>query len=307
MHGTEDLTCFAATTKKRKAVCKDEVKVRAIKRGKYEYCNAHDDEYKPSYYMQRQKDINPRMRAILVDWLVEVHNSLNLQPAALWLCVNIIDRYLEANQVPRSKLQLVGITALRVASKLDSLNFPLEPEFCVHITAHAFERHEVLDMEKKILKEMEFHYPSTGYHLMMRYLDIINAPEKTRLLTLYYTDRNLQEYDSLSVSPSKFVSAAIFAAIFQQELEKRFTSGRPVNVWPQALAEETGLTEADLMPVACIITKHVADEPITASKRLLNATKKKYAMDKYRQVSKLNVPSLDGNDIYLASALEARK
>ncbi len=54
-----------------------------------------------------QADINEKMRAILVDWLVEVHLKFKLMPETLYLTVNLIDRYLEAKPVTRRNLQLV--------------------------------------------------------------------------------------------------------------------------------------------------------------------------------------------------------
>ena len=45
-------------------------------------------------YMSGQTDINDKMRAILVDWLVEVHLKFKLMPETLFLTVNLIDRYL---------------------------------------------------------------------------------------------------------------------------------------------------------------------------------------------------------------------
>ncbi len=42
-----------------------------------------------------QNDINEKMRAILIDWLIEVHLKFKLLPETLFLTVNLIDRYLE--------------------------------------------------------------------------------------------------------------------------------------------------------------------------------------------------------------------
>lgn len=56
------------------------------------------------YYMCRQTDINEKMRAILVDWIIEVHLKFKLLPETLFLTVNLIDRYLEKSVVPRTKL-----------------------------------------------------------------------------------------------------------------------------------------------------------------------------------------------------------
>jgi hypothetical protein len=69
-----------------------------------------------SMYMEKLPHINERMRSILVDWLVEVHLQFKLVPQTLYLTVNLIDRYLERKEVPRSKLQLVGVTSLFNAS-----------------------------------------------------------------------------------------------------------------------------------------------------------------------------------------------
>ena len=54
--------------------------------------------------MSKQPDINEKMRAILIDWLIEVHLKFKLVPERLFLTVNLIDRYLEKEQVHRTKL-----------------------------------------------------------------------------------------------------------------------------------------------------------------------------------------------------------
>jgi G2/mitotic-specific cyclin-B, other len=67
--------------------------------------------------MEAQPDVNEKMRAILIDWLVEVHLKFKLVPETLYLTVSLIDKYLEKVVVNREKLQLVGVTAMLIASK----------------------------------------------------------------------------------------------------------------------------------------------------------------------------------------------
>jgi len=55
-------------------------------------------------YIEQQPDISERMRAILVDWLIEVHLKFKLKSETLFLTVNLIDRFLERVRVERSKL-----------------------------------------------------------------------------------------------------------------------------------------------------------------------------------------------------------
>lgn len=43
----------------------------------------------------RQDDINEKMRAILIDWLVDVHMKFKLVPNTLYITINLIDRHLQ--------------------------------------------------------------------------------------------------------------------------------------------------------------------------------------------------------------------
>ena len=44
--------------------------------------------------IQHQPDINSKMRAILVDWLVDVHLKFKLRDETLYETITLIDRYL---------------------------------------------------------------------------------------------------------------------------------------------------------------------------------------------------------------------
>ena len=86
----------------------------------------------PEYgYMKKQRDINEKMRAILVDWLIEVHYKFKLNAETLFITISIIDRYLSVEQVKRQYLQLVGVTAMLIASKYEDI-YPPNPRFHLH-------------------------------------------------------------------------------------------------------------------------------------------------------------------------------
>ena len=93
-------------------------------------------------FMEAQPHINERMRSILVDWLVEVHLKFKLVPETLYLTINLIDRYLERQEVSRPKLQLVGVTSLLIASKYEEI-YPPELRDLVYICDRAYTRSEV--------------------------------------------------------------------------------------------------------------------------------------------------------------------
>merc|ERR1711939_1145221 len=90
------------------------------------------------------------MRAILVDWLVEVHSKYRLQDEALWLTVQIVDRYLQTTQVMRNRLQLIGVAAMLIAAKFEEIHPPEVRDFA-YITDNTYSKLEILDMEAVIL------------------------------------------------------------------------------------------------------------------------------------------------------------
>jgi cyclin B len=95
------------------------------------------------FYMNTQTDINEKMRAILVDWIIEVHLKFKLLPETLFLTVSLIDRFLEKSVIMRTKLQLVGVTAMLIASKYEEIYAPEVRDF-VYITDNAYSRVEIL-------------------------------------------------------------------------------------------------------------------------------------------------------------------
>jgi len=153
------------------------------------------------------------MRAILVDWLVEVHAKFRLSPETLFLCVNILDRYCTIVHVKRSRLQLVGVTALLLASKYEEIHPPEVRDF-VYITDRAYTRQDVLEMEQDILHELKFHLTvATAYPFLERYLQLVKASTLTKHCANYFLERTLQEHNFLDYRPSLTAVSAVILAI----------------------------------------------------------------------------------------------
>jgi len=87
----------------------------------YSFYKEVEKESQPKMYMHIQTEMNEKMRAILIDWLLEVHIKFELNLETLYLTVNIIDRFLSVKAVPKRELQLVGISALLIASKYEEI------------------------------------------------------------------------------------------------------------------------------------------------------------------------------------------
>lgn len=98
-------------------------------------------------YMEAQPHLNAHMRSILIDWLVEVAQEYALLPDTLHLACSLIDRYLgspRGERVAHTRLQLVGVSALLVASKYEEVRAPAVGELCF-ITDNTYNKDEVSD------------------------------------------------------------------------------------------------------------------------------------------------------------------
>lgn len=74
--------------------------------------------------MSKQTLINKSMRALLIDWMVEIQENFELNHETLYLAVKIVDLYLSKVKIQKEDLQLVGCASLFIASKYDvSMNF----------------------------------------------------------------------------------------------------------------------------------------------------------------------------------------
>ncbi|MEQ2196621.1 hypothetical protein XENOCAPTIV_005966, partial [Xenoophorus captivus] len=108
-----------------------------------------------SNYMHKQQSLNPEMRAILVDWLVEVQENFELFHETLYLAVKMTDHYLSEAPIHRQKLQLVGSTAMLIASKFEERCPPSVEDF-LYICDDAYKKDELICMEACILQTLSF-------------------------------------------------------------------------------------------------------------------------------------------------------
>mmetsp|Transcript_5261 Transcript_5261/g.15300 ORF Transcript_5261/g.15300 Transcript_5261/m.15300 type:complete len:387 (+) Transcript_5261:94-1254(+) len=223
-------------------------------------------------YMENQTHINERMRSILVDWLVEVHLKFKLVPETLYLTINLIDRYLERQEVSRPRLQLVGVTSLLIASKYEEI-YPPELRDLVYICDRAYTRKEIIEMEEQILKTLEYNITIPSAHaFLVRFLKAAHADKRIVQLSCYILDGTLQSYNLLHYLPSQLAAAAVFIA--------RRTVGR--NSWSPTLLRYAIYREEEIAPVA----RAVMTEKSSAAQEL-RAVNKKYTSSRYGGVANL--------------------
>lgn len=105
----------------------------------------------PHYLENRQKDITWNMRAILIDWMMEVSSEFHLKRETFYLSVYYLDSHLSKTQVHKSALQLLGLTSLFMASKMEEV-YPRKVSDFARAADHGYTIEQILDMELNILR-----------------------------------------------------------------------------------------------------------------------------------------------------------
>jgi cyclin B len=167
-------------------------------------------------YMKHQKDINDRMRAILIDWITEVHRKFSLQEETLFITINIIDRFLSKKIIPRSELQLLGLSSLLIACKYEEIYIPELKDFKI-ICDSAYTTKNIINYEYEILSTLDFiiTIPSV-YKFLELFSNIIVLVDKELyysryLIELYLLDTRMNKYNpSLIALSSIYISMKVF-------------------------------------------------------------------------------------------------
>lgn len=196
--------------------------------------------YLPIYgYMRNQPDVNEKMRAILIDWLIEVHFKFKLLPETLYIAVNLIDRYLEIKEMERQRLQLLGVTAMWIACKYEEIYAPEIKDF-VYITDNAYEQRDILDLEYEVLRTLEFNVTTpSSFRFLQRFAKLMGADETAFNLAWYLIELPLIEYKMLKYKPSLIGSAALFVSFKILKKEVR---------WNERMKDITSYSELNIRP-----------------------------------------------------------
>uniref|UniRef100_A0A7N1A6S9 B-like cyclin n=1 Tax=Kalanchoe fedtschenkoi TaxID=63787 RepID=A0A7N1A6S9_KALFE len=211
----------------------------------YKFYKLIEEEIRLRDYMDSQPEINQKMRSILVDWLIEVHQKFELLPETLYLTVNIVDRFLAVKSVPRRDLQLVGISAMLMASKYEEIWAPEVNDF-VCISDRAYSHDQILKMEKAILGHLEWTLTvATPYVFLVRFIKASIPDKEMEQMAHFLSELAMMHYGAaVMFCPSLVAASAVYAA--------RCTLVK-TPAWDATLQFHTGFSEAQLLGCAKLL------------------------------------------------------
>lgn len=240
-------------------------------------------------YMEQHSQITPKMRHILVDWINEVHLQFKLETETYHMAISIIDRYLQATpEVERRKLQLVGVTALFLASKYEEL-YPPEIHDFVYITSDTYTKQEIIAMELQIFKALQFNLSVPQcIHFLRRFTKAAKSEDSQHSLAKYIMELTTMDYTLSHIRPSEVAAASLFLAIQLIPIDGK----EGLAAWTPTLLFYSKYEAVHLMPTV----KRMALLIKNAPEAKLQAVYTKYQMAKFNHIAKnpaLNNDALD--------------
>ncbi|KAK9471450.1 cyclin-like protein [Dipodascopsis tothii] len=214
-----------------------------------------------------QPEIQWHMRPYLLDFLIESHLSLHLQPQTLYLAINLIDRYCSRRVVYKRHYQLVGCAALWIASKYEDKkdHVPSVRELKI-MCCNAYEEDMFVQMEGHVLHTLDWSIGVPTSETYLRQLTQNSCSSTLQHLASYLCEVSMYSRSMLSFPASVMASAAYIVA---QHILCHSPGQRPFNLPTPASEEES--------KCVVLLSQHLH----TASESLAH----KYSSSKFSQVA----------------------
>lgn len=239
----------------------------------FDYLKERERLFPISDYMERQVCLSRWMRSLLVDWMVAVQESFELNHETLYLAVKLVDLYLCKVTVGKETLQLLGAASLFIASKFDERIPPMIEDF-LYICDGAYTHRELTRMEINVLKVMDFDLGiPLSYRFLRRYARCAKVTMPTLTLARYILEYSLMDYATISFSDSKMAAAALFLSLQMKDLGS----------WNSTLEYYTGYKLSDFSQIVLKLNEGLHQKP----KDALSTVRNKYSHKIFFEVAKV--------------------
>jgi len=243
----------------------------------FQYYKDREAQFRVPSYISAQNEITEAMRGILVDWLVEVQESFELNHETLYTAVKLTDLYLSKKQVKKEDLQLVGATACLIASKVDERIPPMVDDF-MYVCDDAYQRDQIMRMERKMLSVIGFDLGfSLSYRFLRRFGRVCKVTMPVLTLGRYILESSLLEYNlNVELSESKLAAATLILAFKIKCIEG----------WKETLEYYSGHKVEELEPIVNSLFT-MLKKP---AKENLKTVRSKYSHKVFHEVATIPLP-----------------
>eukprot|EP00548_Thalassiothrix_antarctica_P015995 CAMPEP_0194168600 /NCGR_PEP_ID=MMETSP0154-20130528/3505_1 /TAXON_ID=1049557 /ORGANISM="Thalassiothrix antarctica, Strain L6-D1" /LENGTH=381 /DNA_ID=CAMNT_0038879771 /DNA_START=432 /DNA_END=1577 /DNA_ORIENTATION=+ len=270
----------------------------AIKNGMDDQSSTESSSLMPQR-LPNQPHLTQKMRAVLIDWLIELSEEYAISAKTLHLTVVLLDRALECGAskendrrliITRDMFQCLGCACMWMAAKMEEITSPTVNDFS-YISADSYTKKDITEMEMSVCCALEFRlWQVTPYHFVDELLWASSTRKNTNLtcpivdssmersMILYLLELGTLLYEFVTTSPRKIATAAVYLS--------RLVLGIDNGAWTPTLEHYSGFSKWELEDVVLKLHKqHTASE----ESKLDNAFTK-YRKEKHYNVALKTVP-----------------
>ncbi|XP_076453514.1 G2/mitotic-specific cyclin-B3-like [Babylonia areolata] len=256
------------------------------------YYKEREEQFRLSPYLARHPQVTQRMRAVLVDWLVEVQENFELNHETLYLAVKLVDTYMASVQdIQRDNVQLLGAVSLFLSSKYDERMPPAIDDF-IYICDHAYNRDQFMAMERELFRTVGFDLGRPiSYRFLRRYSRCGRSETKTLYLARYILELSQMEYKFVFQRESMMAASVLYIA----RMMRRETG------WTPTLEFYTGYTLKEMKPLILEINNQFRNRRHPD----LSTIHDKYRHHLFHSVGE--IPPVSNEDLFPAQSKESSK
>jgi cyclin A len=276
-------------------------------------------------FLHYQPELTPKMRSILVDWVIELSEHFHFGPSALHLAITLVDKVLACGPlsmddedwsddhdydeidsntncflISRERFQLLGAACTWLACKMEELSPPSVSEIA-YVSDNIYTTEQIKRMERRICKALDFALVhQTPYPYLFEF---IRASEECpspcchsacssvfQNLVNYLLELGRLPYGPVTKKPSLLAASAVYLARVTLDVQSSDTSFDSQGRWTRTLKFYTGYSKEDLEDTV----KAIHSYQMGAEESSLKSVFTKYKHKKYGRVALKTVP-LAGN------------
>ncbi|XP_061174985.1 cyclin-F-like isoform X2 [Saccostrea echinata] len=232
------------------------------------------------------QELTTSMRYILVDWLVEIAGMKDFSSHTLHIAVSVVDRYLKIHKTSRSKLQLLGVSAMVLCSRFLGKDIITIRE-AAWLTDNTYKYEDVVRMMGEISATLRgnIRVPNS-LDFVEIFSSVAGLDRKCSCLAEYICELTLLQAEMGQYSPAEIAASCVLLARLLMKLEMP---------WPDKIVEFSGFSIEDISRCAfhmhekCFLEGSVVDHRDVK----LQAVKLRYAEEKFYKVSEIPIMSYE--------------
>lgn len=243
----------------------------------FKYSKFREGTFHVKNYFKNQSEVDQKARAVLVDWIVQVQESFELNHETMYMAVKIMDLYIyksEPHTLTKPILQLVSCVAIFIASKVEERLVPSISDL-LYLCKRAYNDKQLKEMERDMLRVVGFDLGlPLSYSFLRRYSRVINGSMPLLTTARYYLEVSLHYLKFCSMSESRMAAACMLLAL-------RVTK---TGDWNPILEKYSGYKLADVEPLMFEVNHMVRQ--FSADYKDLTCVSEKYSHPVFFEVAK---------------------